>query len=98
MRALATAALVVLVTCRAGWTQTVQAAPPTTSQVPGPPRPSMPPRDVQQKPATGTARITGRVVSADGTALRRFPTWTMTGGGWLPRPGRTSAAMATPSA
>ena len=46
---------------------------PPGSSMPGPPgpRPQMPARDPATPIATGTARIRGRVVAADGTPLRR---------------------------
>ena len=57
------------------WTMFAEAQAPSVppgSSVPGPPgpRPQMPARDAAQIP-TGTARIRGRVVAADGTPLRR---------------------------
>jgi hypothetical protein len=51
--------------------QTLQIPPPQTQPVPGMPRPGQPPRDVQRQPVTGTARIKGRVMSAEGLPLRR---------------------------
>jgi protocatechuate 3,4-dioxygenase beta subunit len=61
----AAAAIVVLITATALHGQTV---PPPASA----PRPGLPPRDASRPPATGTAKIRGRVISPEtGAPLRR---------------------------
>lgn len=66
MRPSLLAALILLVAINAS--DGAQSVPPT----PGPTRPGLPGRDVGRPPATGTARVRGRALTADtGTPLRR---------------------------
>jgi len=71
MHAIPLASVAVLTFFTLASAQTPLPTQTATPQAPGQPRPGQPPRDPQKQPITGTARIKGRVVSAEGTPLRR---------------------------